>query len=112
MTEPTDRQLAEAIAADSRLAAVRIGVSIEHDLREYGPLTTILEMFKKDAERAVKEFAYVSLGDHRAVMDCQARIYRAARMVDMLNIIRERAGAAEKSLRDEDDSRRGQEAQE
>ena len=71
----SDAHLAEQIARDTRLQAVRLGIDVDADFREGRPLAAIYSGFKRDAELALLEFAEADLGDMRKVMDLQARVY-------------------------------------
>ncbi len=66
----------ELAARDARIAALRISIDLETDLRDNGPLNRIMLALREDADRAIDEFATVNPANHTAVMDLQARVYR------------------------------------
>lgn len=99
-----DTQLAEQIARDARLQAVRLGIDVDADLRDGRALAAVYAGFKRDAELALIEFADADIGDHRAIMNLQARVFRSVKTIRILDAIRHQAAIAEGDLMDEQGS--------
>lgn len=103
-----DARLSEQIANDARLQAVRLGIDFEAELRESRPLAVIYAAYKRDAELALLEFAEADLGDHRVIMDLQARVYRSVKAIRTIEAVRQSAAAAETDLLAEQMSERAE----
>lgn len=93
-----DERIAEQIARDVRLQAVRLGIDLEADFQKGRPLNAIINGFALDASAAFQEFATADLADIGEIRALQSRVYRSVRATQIMDTIRKQAATAEADL--------------
>ena len=87
---------------DRRIAEIAASIDVEVALQAGGPLRTVMEILRQQADQAMEDFAAVNPGDVQAVTGIQARVACFSLTLKTLNFILQRGQVAEMSLRAED----------
>jgi hypothetical protein len=98
----TPEQIDDLAARDGRVAALRLAIDLETDLRDNGPLHKLMAVLRSDADGAIDAFAVVNPADTQAVIDLQARVFRFAVARNTFSQILATGKAAEDDLRAND----------
>lgn len=98
----TDEQIEAAVNFDARLRAIATGVEVGISMADGGPLNAVLGVLGRDADAALREFAFADLSDMRLLQDLQARVYRFRVTFETLKDIVSRGESVERDIRSED----------
>lgn len=85
-------------AADDRYSMIEGAIEIETEITNSKFWSICLTLINEDAQKALEELANVTPSDTQAIVNYQARVYRARFIRDTFEAIRRKGAAAQASL--------------
>ena len=102
----SDAIVDEAMARDSRFAALGLAIALETDLRENDTIKVIMAAVRADADTAMDDLADMSPADTVGIAAALVKVRTLVYIRRTISTILNRGNAAEQSIRAQDEAER------